>query len=470
MQLTRKANLNGNDEWAKNLGDQVDALARKVPIAKEKIQELGISLAKSRIGGQTMIDTLGAVSGATAAAGDDLGNKLKGMVERGAMTKRFQLSPQELLGMDLDFGDVAKAYAEGMHVSVEEARRALVEGRVRLADGASALKRAVDEKFGAINADKLLGLDNQLQKFKADLASLAKDVDLTPVLKSIKSIADNFDATSTNGKALRNIVTTIGKAIGVTFQSGTPVVQDFIDKAVYGALKIENYWLRAKIAFASVFGPDVQLEWIAFKASVTAIAGTFIGLVETIVPGAAAIGAVVDVAKLAVFWFDSMKASVVFLKDAFLTIDWSGIGGSIIDGLVGGITSGAKRVVGAVTDLAGSVKKAFTGALDIQSPSKVMFAYGKHTAEGAELGIEEGTPAVHAAAKAMAPISDPGMGSGGSGGGGGRGPVSVVFSPQITLQAGGGDARAQLRDPSLLQALHEQFMASLRAAGIEVAA
>lgn len=466
MQLTRKANLAGRDDWAKNLGDQIDAIQRKVPIAEEKLNELGIALAKSRIGGQTMVDTLNAVAGASAAAGDDLGNKLKGIVERGAFTKRFQLSPQELLGMDLDFNDVAKAYAEGMHVSVEKARAALFEGRVKLADGAAALKKAVDEKFGGINADKLLGWDNQVAKFQKDLAKLAKDIKLDGLLKGIKSLADNFDQASVNGKALKGIVTTIGNAIGVTFEGGVPVLQDFIDKAVFGALKIENYWLRVKIAFRETFGKNVSLEWAVFKAALTTTLGaiaSFIPGLSQLVEGFKLMSLHADLSNKA---FASISSATIALKNELTNIDWAGVGSNVVDGIRNGLEAGAKRLVDSVKNLAVSVKKAFTGEVKIQSPSKVFEEYGKQISAGAAGGIDAGAPAVQAAAVSMAPVP----GAGGGGAGGARGAVSLTFAPVITVHGGGGDVGEQLKDPNLLQALHEAFLAMVRAAGIEVPA
>lgn len=469
MQLTRKANLGGNDEWAKNLGDQIDALGRTIPVAKERLNELGISLAKSRIGGQTMIDTLKAVGGATAAAGDDLGNKLKGIVERGAFTRRFQLSPQELMGMDLDFNDVAKAYAAGMHVSVNRAREELVSGRVKLADGAKALKDAVESKFGAINADKLISLDNQTMKFKQDLAGMAKDVNLTPLLQGLKSLGDNFDQASVNGKAMKGIITTIGNAIGVTFEGGVPAMQTFIDKAVWGALKVENYWLRAKIGFRETFGTKTTLEFVTFKG----ILSGFIGVLETVIPG---FSLLVEGVKLASITFDAIgdnientKKTILGLKDSILAVDWPGVGHSIVDGIVDGLDP--RRLVDKMKGLAGAVKRAFTGEVEIKSPSKVFERYGKNITQGAELGIEKGTPAVQAAAKAMAPKPGEGASSGAAAGGGGRSGGAMVFNfnPQIIVQGGGGDVSAQLKDPSLLQAMSEHLIAAIRASGIAVA-
>ncbi len=466
MQLTRKANLAGRDDWAKNLGDQVDALGRKIPIAKERLNELGISLAKSRIGGQTMVDAMAAVGGATAAAGDDLGTKLEGIVKRGALSRRFQLSPQELMGMDLDFSDVAKAYASGMHMSVEKARMALFEGRVKLSDGAAALKAAVEKKFGAINADKLLGLDNQLTKFKQDLAGLAKDVNLKPVLEGIKSLADNFDQTNVNGKAMRGIVTTIGSAIGVTFKEGVPVLQTFVDKAVWGALKIENYWLRARMSFRETFGEKTSLDFVAFKASLSGVLGvaeSFVPVVSLVVEGTKLLGIAFDQVGGQV---ENTKKCLVDAKDAIVGMDWASTGMAIADGITGGLASGGLRLIDKVKGLADDVKSAFRGKLEIHSPSRAMERDAFQIPAGAAKGVERGTPLLEAAVDAMTPKS---LGAGGpSSGGASRGNVvNVTFAPVIQL-TGGGDVRAQLADPALLKPLTELFYTVLRGAGIEV--
>jgi hypothetical protein len=371
------------------------------------------------------------------------------------------------MGMDLDFSDVAKAYASGMHTSVEAARQALFSGRVKLADGAAALKKAVETKFGAINADKLLGLDNQAQKFKQDLAALGKDVDLTPVLKGLKSLGDNFDLASTNGQAMKHIVETIGKSIGVTFQEGVPAVQGFIDKAVWGALKLENYWLRAKIAFQETFGKKRSLEGVIFAGTIEGALRGMLGVAEQIVPGLSTLVAVFDGFKLVSASVDNIKTSLNRLSNDITSIDWAKTGMSVVEGIVGGLTSGAKLLTDKVKDLAGSVKRAFTGELEIHSPSRVMYRDGRNAAQGAVDGIEDGTPAVHDAAAKMATL--PGSSSsGGSGAAGGRGLV-VNFAPIINVNGGGGSVSDQLKDPSLLQALHEQLMLSLRAAGVEAA-
>lgn len=106
---------------------------------------------------------------------------------------------------------------------------------------------------------------------------------------------------------------------------------------------------------------------------------------------------------------------------------FTGFGGWIIDGLIGGITSklGALRdtVVNAATSAAGWFKE----KLGINSPSRVFTQYGGWISEGAALGIEGGQSAVRAAALAMAATAMAPMGAGAA-------EVGTAMSPLV----GGG--------------------------------
>lgn len=440
--LTRKGHLAGNESWAKQLGEQVDEITRKIPVARERVDELAFALARSRIGGQTMVDALNAIAGASSAVGDELGNKLRGIIERGALTRRMQLSPQELMGMDLDFSDVAKAYAEGMNISVAAARAALFEGRVRLQDGAAALKRAVDAKFGEINGAKLSALGNIARKAKEDLAGLAKDVNIEPVLKGIKQLASNLDASTVNGKALRGIITTIGNSLGLTFTDGVGSLQHFVDYSVYAALTFENVWLRAKLAWKDL-GAKTSLETTIFTHSINIAFHSARGL-------ATALEAAVDAVKA--------------LRAAYS--EFVGSGEAVTGGVGQGIQNGKLGLLAKVRDLARDVKKSFDDPLEIRSPSRKMFKSGKDGFTGGLAGgIKAGKKDVDAAVSELVP-EPPKLGAGGARGGT---PVVIHYNPQIIVQGGAGaDVREQLRDPSLLQALTENFLAMLRAGGFEV--
>lgn len=64
-----------------------------------------------------------------------------------------------------------------------------------------------------------------------------------------------------------------------------------------------------------------------------------------------------------------------------------GWAGSLIDGLTGGIAAFASRALDAVRNLGSSIANAFTGILQIGSPSKLFDDFGAFTVEGYVDGV-----------------------------------------------------------------------------------
>lgn len=78
------------------------------------------------------------------------------------------------------------------------------------------------------------------------------------------------------------------------------------------------------------------------------------------------------------------------------------LGGFVVDGLIGGITSRAAALRDTVVGLASSVGQWFKEKLGINSPSRVFIEYGGWISEGAALGMQGGQGAVRTAALAVA--------------------------------------------------------------------
>jgi uncharacterized protein (DUF111 family) len=146
--------------------------------------------------------------------GDEVGKQLENIITRGQMAQRVQINPLELQGSGLQFKDIAGQLAANLHIGVEQAKAALFEGRVKLDDGAKAIRDAVDKRFGEINAKKLLDLGVQAEKFKEKLTALTADVKLEPLLKGIDELSHLFDNTTVSGAALKQLVTFLGDQIG----------------------------------------------------------------------------------------------------------------------------------------------------------------------------------------------------------------------------------------------------------------
>ncbi|WP_420911739.1 phage tail protein, partial [Kingella kingae] len=68
---------------------------------------------------------------------------------------------------------------------------------------------------------------------------------------------------------------------------------------------------------------------------------------------------------------------------------WASYGANMIDGLINGISAGIGRVVAMAQNLAARVKGAFTGAMQIHSPSRVFRSYGGFMTEGLAIGVNK---------------------------------------------------------------------------------
>ncbi len=465
--LLREA-VAGNAKDAEALGSQVDALAMKVPMAKDAINELANSLVKGGVRGQTFVDTLNAVGQATSALGDEAGNKLKALIERGRIGQNFSVGndqSEDLRGTGLQRDDVAAALAKNMNVGIDKAREALAEGRVKLADGAAAMKDAVEKKFGGLNLRKMLDLNVIAQKLHERFDAMTAGVNLEPLLQGFSDLAELFGENTVAGAGLKQIVTVFGGEMVKGFAKGIPLAKQFFKGLVIGALQAGIMFLTLRNWLKKTFGDNETLKGL-FSLESALKAGALVAGV--LVVGVAALGLALGVVLGALA---SVGGAFQYLADAGLkfgewirNVNWAELGTNIVDGLLDGIKSGADKLIGGVKSLAARIKGGFKDALGIHSPSKVFAGYGANTAEGFAQGVEAGTPAAAKSLDEMAARPS----SGGAGSGGARGGVTVHMPINITVS--GPDAAKQITDPGFLAQLTKALEDVLIGAGIPVRA
>lgn len=469
MQLVREA-ATGSSLSARNLGTHVDALASKVPTATEDLNKLAASLARSRLGGQTTVDTLNAVAQASAAIDEGAGSKIRGIIERGKLAQRMYLGLRELEGTGLDFTDVASSLAKNMHISVKDAQAALLSGRVKLADGAKAMRDAVEAKFGGINLRKMMSLEGLTDTLQKKFASMTSGINLEPASRAIYKLLQVFDETTATGAVLKRVVTVFGDGIVKAIERGAPIAKDFIRSLIIGGLKVYITYLEVKKAFKEAFGKDVIGDFdavgVAFKTlsfwanNAKTIITTWGGVMVWVVTKA--IGVAVAVNK---YFISPIREAKAWID----SIDWAATGKNIIDGIIGGLTGSASALVDKIKGLGDMMSKAFTGKLEIRSPSGLFRRHTKQVPAGAAKGIDDGAPDVRRAVEKMAPAPSD-MATGGAGARLGGGNVTIHVEATIVLQGGGASSPSeQVNDPGLLEQLTKVFRQAAGAAGLSVA-
>jgi hypothetical protein len=456
----------GSASNATALGTQVEALANKVPTAKAALNELAISLAKGGVQGQTLVDTLNAVGQANAALGDDAGGKLRELVDRGRLSQRFYVNPLELQGSGLQFDDIAKELASSMHVGVDKARAALAEGRVKLGDGAAAMRAAVEKKFGGINLRRMLDLNVIIEKVHERLDAMTSGVNIEPLLKGFAKLAEIFDDETVTGDALKQLITFAGTNLVKALETTLPIAKKFFQGLIIGALTAGIMFLQLRNHLRKTFGDSEVLKGldtmkIALEAGKFAVESMMIGVLALGAAIAFFAGPLYAVYKVV----EGLGKVSVALGDAVTSVDWAGLGGSMIDGLINGLKAGAGRAVDAVKGLADKLKSGFRSALEIHSPSKAFERDGRQIPAGTAKGVEGGTADVTRAIDAMVPT--PSASSSAGGVAGGRAPVSITVPVTINMQ-GGADVAKQVTEPGFIQQLVKAFEEAMLTAGIPV--
>ncbi len=470
--LVREA-WSGSAQNAANLGTQIDALANKVPTSKAALNDLAVALMKSKLGGQATVDTFNAVAQASSALGDEAGKKIQEFIERGRVMGRMRIDPREMLeGFgNLEFTDVAGALAKQMGVGVEDAKRALFEGRVKLADGAAAMRVAVERKFGELNMRKMLDLNVMSEKLHEKLAGLTNGVKLEPLLKPLGELGKLFDTSTVTGTMLKKLLTAFGDGMVKALVAGIPLAKEFFQGLVIGSLKAYIAFLQTRNALKGVFGDSkIIKDGQIVKLTLGAVELGCYGVAAAALVLGAALAPFVYVGVKIVQVFQGIKDACEAWKTLMVSTDWTATGKAVVDGLIEGLAYGPNKIIAAVKGITGIIKKTFTGEMKIQSPSREMFARGKQVPAGVVGGIEEGLPAVARASRAMADSTKDGADGMGSSSGsrssssGGRAPIVV----HIHATGGGADAAKALSEPSFLAKLTKAIEDACTGEGIPV--
>jgi hypothetical protein len=463
MNIMREA-AGGSAENAYALGTQVDDLSRKLSTPKDKLNELAVSLTRSlsgsAAGGQGIVDTFEAVSRSADAMGDEVGNQLRGIIERSKLFGRVAINPFELQGTGLQFQGIAGKLAQNLHISVQKAQQELFLGRVKIDDAAKAINEAVQDRFGKVNAEKLLSLPTIFEKFHEKLDALAKGVNLTPLLTSLSKLADLFDTTTVTGDTLKTMVEALGNAFGSTATDTTPLLVKIFKELLLVTLKVEIEIFRLRNAIRDVTPDQIFKIKLAFAALAIAMSPLVIG-VGLLTAGVIALAAPFTLLVAGIYGVIlGFKELAGVISDEYDT--YKGLGGKLIDGLVAGLEERWTALKATVRDLGNKIKAEFKSVLGIRSPSTVFREYGEQTAAGYAQGVDGSAPDAQAAVGRMAP-SGGGRGAARASGGG----VQIYLHLEVHP---GGESRAkpimQAAEDSLLPRLTKAFEDLVRSSGL----
>ena len=239
---------------AQNLADQVDELGKKVPTSTEELSKLAISLRQAGIRGAPLVDSLNAIGQASSALGNEAGAKLQEFITRYQRMGVMQINPFEMINSGLDFDDVAGALAKQTGISIDKARAALATGRVKLGDGAKAMRKAIEDKFSGINLRKLSDLSTVSDQFGKRLSALAPgEKALAPISRFLDRIYKSLDESSWAGQGLKTLFETLATAFGTSLDKNGDWIEYGLKEAIIWSLKLSLEMITVKDKIEDAF-------------------------------------------------------------------------------------------------------------------------------------------------------------------------------------------------------------------------
>lgn len=339
--------------------------------------------------------------------------------------------------------------------SLDAVRLRLKGGTIDAKEFARAVGEAVEQDFGGI-AGK--GLDASINRLKISFAKLFQGFNLAPLTGAIDKIAKVLDGPA--GEKLKTAFSHLG---------------DAALKTLFGPFEGAEGQKRLE-KMATALTVIVEKTATILEKAAPIIEKALDLLFDTGKKDPSAIGAAIDVLlgmavavdSLVKLDFEGVAAGLDRIAQAIaglLGVDISpaaSIGVGIVDGMVGGIMSGASSVVSAIQTVAGDAINAAKSALGIASPSKVFADLGAYTALGFAKGANDNAGVASDATASMATDatgSAAGAMAGGASGGGAGGPISISIS--VTANGGG---TADQQASAIADALEPKVLAIMRKA------
>lgn len=249
----------------------------------------------------------------------------------------------------------------------------------------------VKARLGGIALRQMMSLNVMSEKLRANLGHITDGLKIEGFLTSLKSIMDMFSQTTAIGRSLKSMFTALFQPIvdGLTVGLG---FKRFMQGMIIVAQQFVIVWLRLRLWIKQVFGKDLVTEGAKAKfwLYVGVIGAMALATAFLILAGNVLLATWPFLLAAAAVW--GFYELVTDLCALFDEIDWSGLGKSIVDGVVNGIKAGFQKAKDAVKLLTNIFTQGFRGPLGIHSPSRLFAELGLAIPQGVVLGVERGRP------------------------------------------------------------------------------
>ena len=466
--LAALQSVTGTSLAAQDTFINIRRISDEIGISEAKAQKLGLSLLDAGVAQKDLGDTIKSIAMLEKVRGEEAAGKLQELIKKSAAAGTFKMEGESLVGTGLAQADVISELAKKLGTSNAAVEAQLKAGKITAADGIAAINGALNAKMGG-GGKGLSSFGDVLEKAFEIFKRLFEDVNVAPLLEAVAEMGSWFDKSTVLGNTLHEI-------IGGTFDTFFQMAKDALPYAKTALLEIIITALKIYIAMKPLIKSFDDLGTAIFGAgnTGTAIFDTFMyalgnwSVVFDIV--VFAVKGFVDALTMVVNAFQVLYAvgSTVLtaIEGAFDSV-YGGLAGvfssenaialatTLIDGLVGGLSGGAGRVIQAMVGVGQGAIDGVKGVLGIRSPSAVMAGLADNAVNSFADTAEDGTAKTQGALEAV--VAPPAAAGGGGGGGG----ASITIEAGAIVITGAGEsapALAELLEARLAEMLESVLM------------
>jgi hypothetical protein len=321
-------------------------------------------------------------SASTTLGRDKVADYAKQLYQAGFRGKNFEYA--------LD-GMAIKAAAVG-----EEGAQAFKGWAAGINMTGGSVKRLSDDvkaRFGGIVAAQMLDLNVQSEKMRENFGRIFGDLKIEPMLKGLASVFNLFSQSTRSGQAMKALAETMLQPLVDAVTYAAPLVKRFFQGIIIAALLVGIGLLTLRNTWRKVFGSGDLVNQTYLARGALIAGGVAAGVLAVALATVAAPLAIIA----AGFYAAAVAGSFLWkwlgiAYDKITAIDWAGLGHSIVEGIVNGLTGSAKWLIDSVSELGTSALAALKDKLGIASPSKAFARLGVEIPAGIASGVEQGTP------------------------------------------------------------------------------
>lgn len=244
------------------------------------------------------------------------------------------------------------------------------------------LKTAIDNSWNAIKSTTT-SVVNAIKSTVTSVWNAIKSA-VTSVMESLKSaIAASWNAIKSAVTSAVNVIKSVVTSVWNAIKSTVTNVMNGIKTAVTSA------WNAIKSTITSVMSAISSAVSSAWSAITSAVSSAVSAILSTVTSKFSSLVSAVSSAMSNVV--STIKSMWGQAQSFLSSIDLTGIGRNIMQGLLNGISAVGETVIAKAKSIASSVAGAIKGALNIHSPSRVTTYLGEMTGIGLANGITNKT-------------------------------------------------------------------------------